>query len=49
MPEKVTACSSVVETKQTEELEKTIAQDLQKEDKPIKDLLDEKHKEDENE
>lgn len=33
-------CSTVLETKQTEELEKSVAQDLEKQDKPIKDLLD---------
>lgn len=46
MQTKITACSSTYEAKETVELAKSVASELQKEDKPIKDILDEQPKED---
>lgn len=46
MQNKITACSSTYEVKETTDLEKSVASDLDQKDRPIKDLLDERTKED---
>lgn len=46
MQDKITACSSTYEVKETADLEKSVASDLQQEDRSIKDLLDERTEED---
>lgn len=47
MSSKIKTCSSVYETKETNDLEKSVAADLEKPDRKMKDLLDGKQKDNE--